>query len=53
MAFPRLAAIAEIAWSPRGERDFAEFAGRLAALGRQWDALGIRFDRAAEVSWLD
>ncbi|MDF1478274.1 family 20 glycosylhydrolase [Leifsonia sp. H3M29-4] len=53
MAFPRLAAIAEIAWSPRGERDFVEFADRLAVLERQWDALGIRFHRAAEVSWLD
>jgi hexosaminidase len=52
MAFPRLAAIAEIAWSPRG-RDFEEFAPRLATLGRQWGALGIGYHRADGVSWLD
>ena len=53
MAFPRLAAIAEIAWSSRGERDFQDFAARLAALGRQWDALGVHYHRADGVSWLD
>jgi hexosaminidase len=51
MAFPRIAAIAEIAWSPRGPRDFAEFAPRLAAFGARLDALGIRFERAAGVPW--
>ena len=35
MAFPRIAAVAELAWSPRGEKDFAEFAPRLADARRQ------------------
>ena len=56
MAFPRLAAIAEIAWSPRpGEgrrrRDFAEFAPRLAAFGTHLDALAIDYHRATGVPW--
>ncbi|HEY9498174.1 MAG TPA: beta-N-acetylhexosaminidase [Terrimesophilobacter sp.] len=51
MAFPRLAAIAEIAWSPRVEKNFEEFAGRLAAFGERLDALGIRCFRAPEVPW--
>lgn len=51
MALPRLAAIAEIAWSPRRERSFAEFAPRLAELGARWDAAGIRFYRAPGVGW--
>jgi hexosaminidase len=53
MAFPRIAAIAEIAWSPAGPRSFAEFAPRLAAFGTRLDAAGIRFYRAPEVTWLD
>ena len=51
MAFPRLAAVAELAWSPRGEKDFAEFAPRLAELGVKLDALGIGYHRAAGVPW--
>jgi len=54
MAFPRIAAFAEIAWSPqpeRGRRDFSEFAPRLAAFGAHLDALGIVFHRAEGVPW--
>jgi hexosaminidase len=41
MAFPRLASLAEIAWSPRGPRVFAEFAPRLAVFVRYLDRMGI------------
>lgn len=51
MAFPRIAAIAEIAWSPRRPRDFAEFAPRLAAFGAQLDALGVGYHRTPGVPW--
>ncbi|GAA3733427.1 family 20 glycosylhydrolase [Leifsonia bigeumensis] len=54
MAFPRIAAIAEIAWSPQpeqGRRDFSEFAPRLAAFGAHLDALGINYFRASGVAW--
>ncbi len=53
LAFPRLAAIAEIAWSRRAGRQFAEFAPRLAQLGARWDAAGIGFSRVPEVHWLE
>ena len=52
MAFPRIAAIAEIAWSPRGTKNFEEFAGRLAALGARLDILGVNYHRAPDVPWL-
>ena len=52
MAFPRLAAIAEIAWSPRAPRDWDEFAPRLAQFGAVLDAAGIHYYRAPEVDWL-
>ena len=43
LAFPRMAAVAEIAWSPRGARQsFADFAGRLGSIEAVWDAAGIR-----------
>lgn len=51
MAFPRIVAIAEIAWSPRGDHAFAEFAPRLAALGAHLDALGIAYERVPGVPW--
>jgi hexosaminidase len=51
MAFPRIAAIAEIAWSPRATRDYTEFAARLAELGERLDAAGITYHRAPDVPW--
>lgn len=41
MAFPRITAIAEIAWSPRREKDFPEFISRLTHFNDHLDALGI------------
>lgn len=49
MAFPRIAAIAEIAWSPADEHDFADFTRRLAAFTPHLDALGIAHHRDAVV----
>jgi hexosaminidase len=53
LVFPRLAALAEIGWSPKpgAERDFDEFAGRVAAFSRHWDAAGIVYGRVDEVPW--
>jgi hexosaminidase len=51
LAFPRLAAVAEIAWS-RGERQWPEFAGRLGAQAPRWTALGINFYRSPKVPWV-
>ncbi len=41
LAFPRIAAIAEIAWSPAGPRDFTSFAPRLERFVAMLDELGI------------
>jgi hexosaminidase len=50
LAFPRLAAIAEVAWS-KGERQWAEFAPRLGAQAPRWTALGVNFYRSPKVPW--
>ncbi|GAA1506320.1 hexosaminidase [Agromyces terreus] len=66
MVFPRLAAAAEIAWSPApsaealasarpvvdgGARDVDDFHARLAGLGTHLDALGVEFRRVGGVPW--
>ncbi|MDJ0335992.1 family 20 glycosylhydrolase [Salinibacterium sp. G-O1] len=48
MAFPRLASIAEIAWSPAGTRDLDEFTPRLERFVGMLDALGIQHHRLDE-----
>ncbi|WP_309617922.1 family 20 glycosylhydrolase, partial [Salinibacterium sp.] len=47
LAFPRLASIAEIAWSPAGARDGGEFRGRLERFVALLDALGTNHGEVA------
>ncbi|HEX5996235.1 MAG TPA: family 20 glycosylhydrolase [Jiangellales bacterium] len=52
LAFPRLAAIAEIGWSPRSTHDWSAFRHRLGAQGPRWEALGVNFARVPGVPWV-
>ena len=57
MVFPRLAALAEIGWSPNAARTslrspaYTDFIGRLAAQGTRLMAAGINFYPSPEVPW--
>lgn len=51
MAFPRLAAIAEIGWSPQASRGWEDFRVRLGGQGSRWQALGVNFYRSPQVPW--
>jgi hexosaminidase len=51
LAFPRLAAVAEIGWTRRDARDWDAFRTRLAAQGARWSALGLNFYRSPQVPW--
>jgi hexosaminidase len=51
MAFPRLAAVADLAWAPACRHGWAAFSTRLAAQAPRWVALGVNFYRAPEISW--
>jgi hexosaminidase len=51
MAFPRLAAIAEVAWTAQPQRKWDDFRLRLAAQGPRWSALGLNFYRSPEIPW--
>jgi hexosaminidase len=43
MTFPRAAAIAEVAWSPAGNKSWAGFAERLPALLERYQVLNVRY----------
>lgn len=51
LAWPRMAGIAEIGWTPRSERAWTSYAPRLARQGPRWQALGINFYRSPQVRW--
>ena len=51
MAFPRLAAIAELAWSPEAQVGWEGFRRRIAAHGARLAALGVNFARVPGVDW--
>jgi hexosaminidase len=43
MAFPRMLALAEVLWSPRDQRDWAHFQGRMGHQLAHLDARGIQY----------
>ena len=57
MVFPRLPALAEVAWSPKADRTsesspaYQDFIGRLAAQGARLLAGGVNFYPTPEVPW--
>jgi hexosaminidase len=51
LVFPRLPAVAELAWSPQSARDWADFRTRLAEHGPRWARQGINYHRSPEVPW--
>jgi hexosaminidase len=51
MAFPRLAAIAEIGWSAQSARDWEDFRVRLGGQGPRWQAIGVNFYRSPQIPW--
>ncbi len=51
LAFPRLAAIAEVGWTAQANRTWEDFRGRLGRQLARWTALGLNFYRAPEIPW--
>jgi hexosaminidase len=52
LVFPRLAAIAELGWSPTSTHDWTAFRNRLGAQAPRWTALGVDFAHADGVPWV-
>ncbi|MBH5335012.1 beta-N-acetylhexosaminidase [Streptomyces pactum] len=53
LAFPRLAGIAELGWSPAARHDWDAYRVRLGAQGPRWSALGIDYYRSPQVPWAE
>ena len=51
LAFPRLAAVAEVGWSAADRRGWESFRDRLGAHGPRWVALGVNFYRSPQIPW--
>ena len=51
LAFPRIAAIADVAWAPAASHDWDAFRARLGEQAPRWTALGINFYHAPEIDW--
>jgi hexosaminidase len=47
MVFPRLAALAEVLWSPKESRNWADFSRRMEQQYRRYERLGINYSRSA------
>jgi len=55
--FPRLAALAEVAWTPADRKDYGRFLSCLTAQERRWDLAGIQYargrEKTGEEEWAD
>lgn len=51
MAYPRLAALAEVAWTPQAARAWDDFRERLGGQGPRFQALGLNFYRSPQIPW--
>lgn len=47
MIFPRLAAMAEVLWSPKESRDWNDFSSRIKTMFKRYDYLGINYAKSA------
>ncbi|WP_297336035.1 beta-N-acetylhexosaminidase [Algoriphagus sp.] len=51
LVFPRIAASAEVAWSPASTRNWESFQSRIRVMGKRWDNQGIGFYKSPLVDW--
>ena len=51
MLLPRLAAVAEVAWSVPPRRSWPDFAVRVARYASTWDDAGLPWHRSPQVAW--
>ena len=51
LAFPRLAAVAEVGWSAAAARSWDGFRERLGAQAPRWSAMGVNYYRSPQIPW--
>lgn len=51
LAFPRLAALSEVAWTSKEKRSWEGFASRIPIQGDRWTIQGVDFYKSPKVTW--
>ena len=51
LAFPRLAASAEIAWTTKESRSWEGFSRRISIQGKRWEIQGVGFYKSPKIAW--
>jgi len=51
LALPRIPALAEVGWTPQGQRSWESFKMRVATHAPRWNILGLNYYRSPEISW--
>ncbi len=51
LAMPRLAALAEVAWTPQAVRDWQSFRVRLASHAPRWRYMGVNYYHSPQIPW--
>lgn len=51
LTFPRLPAIAEVAWTREDRRSWESFSKRIIGHGKKWDIQGVGFYKSPKVNW--
>jgi hexosaminidase len=51
LMFPRLPAVAEVAWTAQASRDWSDLRSRLGAQAARWSALGINAFWSPKIEW--
>jgi hexosaminidase len=51
LAMPRLAALAEVAWTPQAARDWQNFRVRLASQAPRWRYMGVNYYHSPQIPW--
>ncbi|MFN3996548.1 beta-N-acetylhexosaminidase [Algoriphagus sp.] len=51
LVFPRLAAIAEVAWTKEDRRSWESFKSRIPDHGKKWDIQGVGYYKSPKVNW--
>lgn len=51
LAFPRLAGVAEMGWTPGQARSWSDYRRRVGRHGARWTALGVNFQHSELIPW--
>ncbi|HSF53875.1 MAG TPA: beta-N-acetylhexosaminidase [Algoriphagus sp.] len=51
LVFPRLSAIAEVAWTKKDRRSWESYSKRVPGHGKRWEIQGVGFYKSPKVTW--